>query len=80
VLPATAIEAAIDGDIRSCLDAKRWKQRDTEIAYARKLLSNNARPPAFPRICGKYAHGHSSPENSVCPPLCEPPSLSEVTS
>lgn len=38
VLPAAVIEQAIDADIRSWLDHKPWKRRDTEIERARSLL------------------------------------------
>ena len=38
VLPAAVIEQAIDADIRSWLDVKRWKQRNAEIERARTLL------------------------------------------
>ena len=38
VLPAAVIEHAIEDDIRSWLDAKRWKQRNAEIERARTLL------------------------------------------
>jgi hypothetical protein len=37
-LPAAIIEAALDADIRSWLDAKLWARRDREIDRARALL------------------------------------------
>jgi hypothetical protein len=37
VLPGAVIEEAIDDDIRSWLDKKKWIQRDREIEQARQL-------------------------------------------
>jgi hypothetical protein len=38
VLPAAVIAQVIDAHVRSWLDIRQWKQRDTEIEHARKLL------------------------------------------
>lgn len=38
VLPATAIEQALDNHIRSWRDANLWRRRDAEIERARNLL------------------------------------------
>jgi hypothetical protein len=38
VLPAAVIEEAIDDEIRSWIDKKKWIQRDREIEQARQLL------------------------------------------
>jgi hypothetical protein len=38
VLPAAAIEQAINAEIYSWLDAKLWDRRDAEIKSARELL------------------------------------------
>jgi hypothetical protein len=38
VLPASVIAEAIDEDVRSWLDAKKWEQREAEIERARQLL------------------------------------------
>ena len=38
MLPAAAIEDAINTDIMSWLNRKLWKQREAEIERARKLL------------------------------------------
>lgn len=38
ILPASVIEQAIDDDIRSWLDVRRWQRRGAEIEEARQLL------------------------------------------
>jgi hypothetical protein len=38
ILPATAIEAALDTDVYSWLDTGVWNRRDEEIERARSLL------------------------------------------
>jgi len=38
ILPAAAIEDALDSHILSWLDVKQWKRRKAEIERARELL------------------------------------------
>ena len=38
VLPASALEAALEADIRSWFDSKQWARRSAEIERARELL------------------------------------------